>query len=382
MQIIDNSNKLIQYCNKIKEYDFITLDTEFLRAKTYFSKLCLIQVSTPDLAESAIIDPLGDIDLSTLFEILENDKITKVIHSSSQDLEIFYNLMGKIPKNVFDTQIGASAIGLGEQVSYEKLVTKICQKQLDKGARFTDWSIRPLNEVQLNYAINDVIYLVQIYKYIISEIERLNRKEWIKKELDNITDEKTYQVKPLETYKKIKFHTNNRKVLAKLREISKWRELSAMKVNIPRRHFMKDETIIDIASSKIKSCNDLDKIRNFPKSWIKSERSNEIIDIIDKVDNMPQSDYPEIIKTKSLNEGQKASIDLLKSLLKECAKKHNISPFLIAKQNDLENFINNAETNEITRGWKFEIFGKKAIKLINGKIALTIKNQRLEFIDI
>ena len=186
----------------------------------------------------------------------------------------------------------------------------------------------------------------------------------------------------METYKKIKFHTNNRKVLAKLREISKWRELSAMKVNIPRRHFMKDETIIDIASSKIKSCNDLDKIRNFPKSWIKSEKSNEIIDIIDKVDNMPQSDYPEIIKTKSLNEGQKASIDLLKSLLKECAKKHNISPFLIAKQNDLENFINNPETNEITRGWKFEIFGKKAIKLINGKIALTIKNQRLEFIDI
>lgn len=382
MQIIDNSNKLIQYCNKIKDYDFITLDTEFLREKTYFSKLCLIQISTPDLAESAIIDPLSDIDLSPLFEILDNNKITKVLHSPSQDLEIFYNLTGKVPKNVFDTQIGASSIGLGEQVSYDALVKKICKKQLDKGVRFTDWSIRPLNKSQLNYAINDVTYLVEIYKYIISEIERLNRKEWIKKELDKITNEKTYQIKPLEAYKRIKFRTNNRKVLAKLREISKWRELSAIKVNVPRKHFIKDETIIDIASSKIKSSDDLSRIRNFPKSWLKSERSDEIIAIIEKVNNMPQSDYPEIIKIKPLNIGQKASIDLLKSLLKECAKKHSVSPFLIAKQNDLENFINNPEHNEITKGWKLEVFGEKAIKLINGDMALTIKNQQLEFISV
>ncbi|MGB1361247.1 MAG: ribonuclease D [Alphaproteobacteria bacterium] len=386
MEIITTSNQLKDYCKEIEKYPFITVDTEFLREKTYFAQLCLIQVSTPDYetdkSGQAIIDPLSDIDLSPFFEILKNKNIIKVFHSASQDIEIFYNLMNEMPVNIFDTQIGAMAIGIGEQIGYEAIVNKVCKITIDKGARYTDWSKRPLTDKQLDYAIKDTTYLVEVYKYIIKRIEDKNRMSWISEEMDKINNEYSYKIIPENTYKKIKFRTNKPVVLANMREVSAWRETKAIEKNIPKRHYMKDETIIDISSNNITNEKQLIATRNFPKGWIGTDKVNEILSMLDKVRNMDKSDYPEIKKQEPINNGGKAVADLLRSLLKECGEEHNVSVALIAKSSDIDDFVKDHNNSPLLQSWKKEIFGDKALDLKNGKIALCVKDNQLTFIDV
>lgn len=381
MNIITNTPDLSALCEQLHHGTYITIDTEFMRADTYYPKLSLIQVACD--TTQAIIDPLSDgIDLSPLFDILQAPHITKVLHASRQDLEIFYMLMGSVPTPLFDTQVAAMYLGYGDQVGYDTLVQKTLKKRINKSARFTDWTKRPLTDTQLQYAIGDVTYLRDIYKVLYAMLLEKNRLEWISDEMDILQSPKTYEMDPYESYHRIKHRHSSPQFLNILREVSAVREIQAKALNLPRRRYLKDDTLLDIAGVAPTDYSMLERIRGIPKNWVQTQKGEKIIQAVKTALTMPPETYPTIPEYTPPTKTQSSTVEVLRLLLKICAQNNDIAPRLIATQSDIEAIAKGEITPQDLPTWRYDIFGILVQDIMDGKRAIALCNGHVALVDI
>ncbi len=381
MTLITTNAALKEFCQSLSSVPFITVDTEFLRERTYYAKLCLIQISGPD-KNAVAVDVLSDeeeIDLSPVWELMNNPQILKVFHAARQDLEIIYNLSGKIPAPLYDTQIAAMVCGYGEQAGYESLVTDICKIKVDKSSQFTDWSHRPLSKKQLTYALNDVIHLVDIYLHLEDRLERKNRHHWVKEEVQALINPALYEIDPMETYKRLKIRSPKARDLAVLREICAWRELEAQRKDVPRSRILKDETLIDLAYQKPTSEQELTRIRGISADMAKGKLGKLILDVITKGLAIKDQDCPQPDIKSPFPPKLAASLEMLKMLLRIQSADHDVAAKLITNSDDLEEFVKDPQNmgSPINHGWRHEIFGATAHDMLDGKIALSLKKGKI-----
>ena len=378
MQLIYQTKELNELCSRLSEKDFVAVDLEFIREKTYYPILCLIQIASDD--EAAIIDPLApDMDFSSFFKLMQNQKVVKVFHSCRQDVEILYKMSGKVPTPLFDTQIAAMVCGFGESVGYERLVKAVFGIELDKTDCLSNWQLRPLNEHQLEYACGDVTHLVNLYTYFKQKLEENGRLGWIKEELAVAADPKTYQVNPQEIWQKIKFRSHNSKVLSNLRDLAAWRELRAQEKNTPRQSIIKDDVLTMIATAAPKSKEELEKIRGMRKDVASGKLGDEIIEVIKKVktDN-------KIAKKQAVEDINfiPSLVEMFKLLLKIVSQQHDVVPKLIASEYDLQRLgAFKDKNNPVLEGWRNEVFGEKALKLRKGELSIRYnpKTKNIDF---
>lgn len=375
MSIITQQDELNSFCQTLRDNDFITVDTEFLREKTYYPKLCLIQLSGPDKKASAI-DPLSkDLDLEPVFDLLQNPNIIKVFHSGRQDLEIFYNLTETVVSPFFDTQIAAMVCGYGDSIGYEALVRNIAKQQIDKSSQFTDWSVRPLSEKQISYALGDVTHLCDVYLHLKEELDKRKRTEWVMQEKEILTNPATYQNDPYKAWERVKIRSPKPRSLAILREVTAWRETQAQKRNTPKNWVLRDDALADIAGQAPQNKKQLSKIRNVSKDFAEGRSGEKILSLIQKALSSPTDSWPVVQKKKQLHPNTLAVIDILKMLLKIKSAEHEVAPKIIANSVDLECIAqdDNADVPAL-KGWRREIFGNDAIAVKNGKLAIGMKN--------
>ena len=384
MILINTTEQLCDFCKILSTQPFITVDSEFIREHSYYPKLCLLQVGYD--GDAAIIDPLSKVDLSPFFEILQNPNIVKVFHAGRQDIEIFYNLSGQIPQNVFDTQIAAMVCGFAENIGYGNLVQAITHTELDKSCRLTNWSLRPLDEDQLQYAIGDVTYLVDCYKYLCSYMQEHHRQNWCSEELAALCDEKTYNTNPSVAWQRIRHNVHTPHFLSALKYLAEWRECRAQKFNTPRSSVLKDEVLLNIASAHPRSADELRCVRNLRPDIAKGNMGEEILSALKQAAEHPLSAEICRLDRKEAQNGipnhEQSLMEILRLLLKIKSQEADVCSRLIASDEDLRYIIVNLpEKTPVMQGWRYEIFGQYAELLKKGKLAITY-NPKKKRIDI
>ena len=379
VNIIRDYNTLKKFCNKCIKEKVLAIDTEFIRENTYYPVLCLVQIASDSF--SAVIDPLSEIEMEPVWEILSNERILKVFHAGRQDLEIFFNITGKIPTPIYDTQIAAMFCGLGDQVSYDGLVNKFLGLTISKESQFSNWLQRPLTNKQLQYALSDVNYLIKIFPLIKKIIKETNREEWVEKEFQYIKNEKIYNINPKEVWQKIKIKNAKREVLNILKYLAEWREIECKKRNLPRNRLIRDEILVNISQLKPSDIFSIKKIRGIPKILCDKDL-NEILKIIEISPKIEQLKWPKIPKYSKKINVNKTSLDLLKLLLSYCSQKSGLAEKLIADADELRLILDGQKDGlAVFRGWRHEIFGKFVNLLLEGKIAFTIKDNKIKKIE-
>ena len=375
-EIVETNIALEKNLKLIENEKYISIDTEFIRDNTYFSKLCLIQVASKN--HSFIIDPLKeDVKLDSLRKILNKDTIIKIFHSGRQDMEIFYHLFGELPKPIYDTQIAAMVCGFGDQVSYENLVNTLLNIRIDKSSRVSNWSFRPLTEKQIIYALSDVTHLVRIYEKLKNQISNGNRSLWIEDEMKSLAEIKNYKINPSEAWMKIKIKSTKREYLNRVKFLAEWRENVSIKSNIPKNRIMRDDTLLDLASINPKSNEDFKRIRSFNIER-DAKKINQISEILNKAQGVPEKLWPENKYIKKNKVKSFAILELLKVLIKHVCEEQKVAQKLIAKQDELELMAEGKfDRLKVLDGWRYKIFGKLALELIEGKVSLKIKNEKI-----
>jgi len=378
MNIIRDTDALRAYCDAARKQDFVCIDTEFMRESTFFSILCLVQVATVEA--EAIIDPIADnIDLAPLKELLLDESVTKVLHAARQDMEIFYRICDAVPAPIFDTQIAGMALGMGDSAGYSAVVKGRLNINLDKGARFTDWSRRPLSDKQLSYALADVTHLRDLYPGVVEELEDKGRLNWVTEEMAQHMDESLYTFEPEEAWKRLKLRGNKIQYLAALKAAAAWRERQAIKKDIPRRRVLKDDAMYDLAQQRPRTIEALSKLRGVPRGFEKSSTAGGLVEsIAAAVDNA--ADYaPPAPKVKHMPPSLGPRIEMLKTLLRLRTEVEGIATRLVANAKDIEQlaaFGERAEIQALT-GWRREIFGQDALDMLRGKIALRLEGENV-----
>ena len=385
MKTITKSSELKYFCDRAANEKYITIDTEFHREKTYFSKLCLLQLAIPgnENGNAVIVDTLvNDLDLSPLYEIFQNIKIVKVFHAARQDLEIFYLDSGIFPYPIFDTQIAAMVCGFGDQVAYETLVRQLTKKTLDKSSRFTNWSSRPLTDAQKNYALADVTHLRDIYEVLSKQLLQNGRTTWVDEELKNLISPETYDVDPKLSWQRIKTKANSRRFLGLLASLAEFREKFAQSKNIPRNRVIKDDALLELASNQPKNLDELLRSRLIQREARKGEIALGLLRAIEKGLGIPEENLPK--KKNKLDKGlvNSALADLLRVLLKSCSESNGVASKLIASAGDLDYLAAGERTINALNGWRFEVFGKSALELCDGKIGLSVEGNRVKIIKL
>ena len=376
--IIQTQDQLDDICAKLSEKPYLTIDTEFLRDKTYYSKLCLIQLAGPDV-DAVAVDPIAhDLDWAPLDALMQNENVIKVFHAARQDIEIFYQMNGVIPHPIFDTQVAAMVCGYGDSIAYNKLVEGITGTALAKNAQFTDWSRRPLSSKQLTYALDDVIYLRDVYESLDAQLKKQKRDGWLKQEMDILTSPDTYEI-PLDTvWKRIKIRSDKPEVLAILRDLAKWREETARTKNVPRNRIMKDDALADIAVYMPKDNEGLGRIRNVPHDMKNGDKAKNLINIISKARKSNKKDWPKVKRGTPFPKEATPILEMLKLLLKINCSEADVAPKLIANVSDLEEIVTSASPEcHAVKGWRKEVFGQDALDLKEGKIMLGLKNGKI-----
>ena len=386
VNFITSSDKLKKFCTDAAKHSYITVDTEFLRERTYYSKLCLIQMAFPgeNDSDSALIDVLAKgIDLQPIYDLFLNENVLKVFHAARQDLEIFFIENKIFPKPFFDTQIAAMVCGFGDQVGYETLVRKLALVTIDKSSRFTNWSQRPLSEHQLNYAIGDVTHLRKVYEELAVMLNENERSEWLDEELATLLDPKTYDNNPINSWKRIKTKNNNLGFLTVVKSLANFRETTAQLRNVPRNRVLRDEMILELASIRPKTLTDLKKSRLLNEDNKKGSIGEGILKAIRKP--IPISD-DEIEKLKPLDINKIRSNglpELLRVLLKANSEKWGVAQKLIASSTDLDDLASNENASiPALKGWRKKVFGNDALRLKNGEIALSSNKGNLKIIEL
>ncbi len=373
MSVITTTEALKALCERLSKSSYVTVDTEFLRDKTYYSKLCLIQIASDD--EYHAIDTLANgLDLFPFYDLMTNENVLKVFHASKQDIEILVNMAGIVPRPLFDSQIAAMVCGYGDSIGYEKLVMSICNEPLDKSTRFTDWSRRPLTERQIDYALGDVTYLRTIYKNLEAQLEKTGRGKWLEEEINELLDKDSYIIKPEFAYKRIKIRNSNRRFNAIVHKIAQWREAEAQNRNIPRNRVMRDEVLLELAAMRPTHSNALTGVRGLGSNFATSKGGDFVINAIKEALELPEDQLPQISKRPPPSQNTDPIVELLKVLLKIVCKRENVAPKLIANVEDLEKIAEYDDVDvKALKGWRYDLFGKDAIALKNGQVAFAIK---------
>jgi ribonuclease D len=376
--ITDNAS-LANLCSRLASAPFVTVDTEFMRENSFWPELCLIQIA--DSEEAAAIDPKAPgLDLAPLLDLLvNNEDVLKVFHAGGQDIEIVYNLSGKTPHPLFDTQVAAMALGQGEQIGYSNLVESYLGIAVDKGARFTDWSRRPLDARQIEYAIGDVTHLARIFPKMLERLRKTERGLWLDEEMERLADPRNYRVEPDQAWQRVRISSRKAEVLGRLKAIARWRELEAQGKNLPRGRIAKDETVADMAANPPRKQADLVKVRGLSASWASNDIGARLMAAIEGAEPMPAAEMPaRDERGPALGKEGALVADLLKLLLKIRARDINVASRLLARSDDLEALAaGQREGVSILSGWRYEQFGRDALDLVEGRLGFTVKGGKL-----
>jgi ribonuclease D len=378
--LITKSDDLKALVDRLASEPFVAVDTEFMRENTYWPDLCLIQVASSE--EAAAIDPKADgIDLKPLLDLfVANEDILKVFHAGGQDLEIIHNLTGKVPHPLFDTQIAAMALGHGEQIGYSNLIESLLGHSLDKGARFTDWSRRPLDKRQIDYAIADVTHLAAVFPRMVEKLKKTGRGAWLDEEMERLADASNFAFAAEDAWKRLKLPSRNPAVLGRLKAVAAWRETEARSKNLPRGRIIKDDTLTEIVLHPPKTQDDLGRIRGLSAGWKANDIGARLIAAIEAAKPLDQSELPDREpKRPGLTKDGALVSDLLKLLLKIRAKETGVAARLIARSDELEALAAGVRKNlNILRGWRYQQFGKDALDLVEGRLAFAIESGKLK----
>lgn len=381
--LITTTEDLADLCARLARSEFVAVDTEFMRENTYYPLLCLVQVGNEE--EAAAIDPLAEgIDLAPLLELLtENEDVLKVFHAGGQDVEIVYNLTGKTPHPIFDTQVAMMAISQSEQIGYANLVESWLGKTIDKGARFTDWSRRPLTERQIEYAIGDVTYLAKIFPKILKKLIKSGRGQWLDAEMDKLADPANYANDLDTAWRRIRAPSRNPLVLGRLKALAAWRETEAQQKDIPRGRIMRDETLADLASHPPKKQEDLAKVRGLSQAWKDNDIGKRLMRVLRDVEPLPDDELPEKPK-RGAPLGKEGALvaDLLKLLLKIRTREIDVAARLLTRSDELEALAAGVRKLPVLEGWRYEVFGRDALELVEGKLGFGVEAGRLKMTRI
>ncbi len=376
--LITDTESLSALCERLAKSDFVAVDTEFMRENTYWPDLCLVQIGNSE--EAAAIDPKAEgLDLAPLLHLLvDNDSVLKVFHAGGQDIEIIYNLTGRTPFPMFDTQVAAMALGLGEQIGYSNLVENLLGKSLDKGARFTDWARRPLDKRQIDYAIGDVTYLAELFPKMFKRLVKTGRGAWLDQEMERLGDKSNYANDADLAWKKVRVSSRKPEVLGRLKALAAWREHEAQGKNLPRGRIMKDETLADIASHPPTSQDALARVRGLSAGWKGNDIGARLMDALAAAKPLPDAEMPAREDKPGLGREGSLVADLLKLLLKIRSRESNVAARLIARSDELELLAaGRREGLSILEGWRFEEFGRDALDLVEGRLAFAVRAGKL-----
>ena len=376
--LITTTEALNELCARLSRSEFVCVDTEFMRENTYWPELCLVQIA--DEHEAAAIDPLAEgIDLSALLDLLvDNEDVLKVFHAGGQDVEIVYNLTQRTPHPIFDTQIAMMAVSQSEQIGYANLVESWLGFTVDKGARFTDWSRRPLTDRQIEYAIGDVTHLAKIFPRLLKKLIKTGRGAWLDAEMDKLADPANYANDAGQAWKRIRSPGRNPAVLGRLKALAAWREGEAQHKNIPRGRIMRDETLADLASHPPKSQGDLAKVRGLSNAWKDNDIGKRLMKVIEKAEPLPKDELPEKTAPGApLGKEGALVADLLKLLLKIRAREIDVAARLLTRADEMEALAAGVRDLPVLQGWRYDVFGREALDLVEGKLGFAVKNGRL-----
>lgn len=382
MVLISDSNALAAFVGRQAGAEFVTLDTEFMRDRTFWPVLCLVQVAGPN--EAAAIDALAPgLDFAPLYELLADHKILKVFHAARQDIEIFFHRTGRIPAPIVDTQVAAMVCGFGDAVSYETLAGKLAGARIDKSSRFTDWSHRPLTERQLQYALSDVTHLRQTYEKLRRRIEKSGRADWVKEEMAVLTDPAIYRIEPREAWRRIKVRSDKPRFLAILREVAAWREEEAQRRDLPRNRVLKDESLIEISAHAPTTVEELARSRGLGRGFAEGRQGETLLAAIRRGLALKESECPRPTPRPDLPPGLGPIVDLLRVLLKMRCEAHEVASKLVANAGDLERIAadDKAQVPALT-GWRRELFGADALALKHGRLALTAAGRQIKIVEL
>jgi len=390
MQTITTTEGLADFCAHAARHPYVTVDTEFLRERTYYSKLCLVQLAVPGDGEgdgegdAVLVDPLAEgLSLEPLYALFRDAGVVKVFHAARQDLEIFCVDAGVIPHPLFDTQVAAMVCGYGDQVGYETLVRRIVKAQLDKSSRFTDWSRRPLSEAQKKYALGDVTYLREIYEVLAQDLAQSGRAPWVEEEMAVLTDPETYRVQPSQAWLRIKTRTNSGKFLSVVRELARFRESYAQSRNVPRNRVIKDEALLELASTKPATLQDLGRSRLLLREARRGEIAEGILAAVKAGLETPPEEMPKPpANGREKLQVNPALADLLRVLLKARSEQERVAQKLIASAADLDLIAAGKRDVAALNGWRREVFGADALRLCDGKLALAAAGPNVKVIEL
>ena len=376
MHLISDTAALSAACDRLATHPFVTVDTEFPRETTYYPKLCLIQIASPD--EAVLVDPLSpDLDLTPFFGLMVNENVVKVFHAARQDLEIVWLLGRVLPTPLFDTQVAAMVCGYGDSVGYEQLANDLAKARIDKSSRFTDWSRRPLTEAQLSYAESDVTHLRDIYLALKADLDATGRENWVAEEMSVLTSPATYEVKPENAWQRLKGRIRKPRELPNLMEIAAWREREAQTRDVPRQRVLKDDALMDIVQRGPRSVEALAELRSVPNGFERSRNGAEVLAAIERAAALDPKTLPRLERERG-RPTNAAVLDLLKVLLKAVADAERVAPKIIASTDDLEAIASDdlAQVPAL-QGWRSSVFGEKALALKDGSLSLRIQRGRV-----
>ena len=381
MKLITKTDELAEFCKPLADAQFVTVDTEFMRERTYWPKLCLAQVAGPH--DAAAIDALAEgIDLSPLDELMANPKVLKVFHAARQDLEIFYLRMNRVPAPLFDTQVAAMVCGHGEAASYESLATKLAKARIDKSSRFTDWSRRPLSERQITYALSDVTHLRVVYEKLERQLEKSGRLPWIAEEMAVLNDPGTYRADPEQAWRRLKPRGASPRLMAVLKEVAAWRERTAQRIDIPRQRLLRDEQLLEIASHAPKSIEELAVTRGLGRGFAEGWQGREIMEAIERARKLTDAELPQRDKAPEQLRAPGAVVDLLRTLLRLKAEQAGVAARLVANADELDRMAAGKRDLHVLTGWRREVFGEDALALIEGRLALALHGDQARLIQV
>jgi ribonuclease D len=382
MTLIADTGELARFCTRQSEAEYVTIDTEFMRDRTYWPKLCLVQIAGPE--ETAAIDAMAPgLDLAPLHELLANPAVLKVFHAARQDIEIFFHLTGRIPAPLVDTQVAAMVCGFGDAVSYENLAAKLAGARIDKSSRFTDWSHRPLTDKQLQYALSDVTHLRPAYEKLKRRIDKSGRAQWVEEEMGVLTDPATYRLDPRDSWRRLKTRSENRRLHAVLREVAAWREEEAQSRDLPRNRIIKDESIVEIAAHAPTTIDDLARSRGMQRGFAEGRMGQAILAAVKRGLELPEAECPTPAPRVDLPPGLAPVVDLLRVLLKTKCEAHDVAQKLVANAEDLTLIAaSDAADVPALSGWRREMFGEDALALKHGRLALTADGKRIQVVPL
>ena len=378
MDLISTTETLASVCQRLAAQPFVTVDTEFMRETTYYPKLCLIQMAAPD-GTSALVDPLATgLDLGPFLDLMRDEAVLKVFHAARQDLEIIWILGGFVPSPLFDTQVAAMVCGFGESASYEQLVNDLAKAKVDKSSRFTDWSRRPLSEAQLAYALSDVTHLIKVHEALVAKICADDRGPWLDEEMGVLTSPETYRADPDLAWRRLSGRMRKPKEIAVLMEVAAWREREAQARDVPRGRILKDDAVIDVATSQPRSVEALGRLRSIPSGFERSRTGAEILAAVERGLERDPVQVPAASAQRGGRGGNGAVVELLKVLLKAVSENERVAAKIIATVDDLEAVAaDDAAEVPALQGWRRELFGDKALALKAGRLGIGVRRGRV-----